>query len=269
MVRHEFQAVRSCLSGVDVVIANSRRAFPRHWHDQFGVGVIEAGAQRSASGRGPVEAQAGDVITCNPGEVHDGSPIGDQSRAWRMLYIEPWLIADLAHDLHEGRAGACEFASPVTSDARIASRVRAALGVVAAKRETAAPLRAEELLLRLLGDLLSPRPLAASPPSACNAVARCRQRIDDDPAAPATLAELARETGLSRFQLLRSFARMTSLTPHAYMLQQRTCLARRLIRRGVSLAEAAQASGFSDQSHMTRAFARFRGISPGAYASAS
>ncbi|WP_375781517.1 AraC family ligand binding domain-containing protein [Roseococcus suduntuyensis] len=31
----------------------------------------------SSSGRGPVEAGPGDVITVNPGEVHDGAPIGE------------------------------------------------------------------------------------------------------------------------------------------------------------------------------------------------
>ena len=32
-------------------------------HDQYGIGVIMRGAQKSASGRGTVEAQAGDIIT--------------------------------------------------------------------------------------------------------------------------------------------------------------------------------------------------------------
>ncbi len=36
-----------------------------------------------------------------------------------------------------------------------------------------------------------------------------------------TLAELAREAGVSRYQLLRGFARSYGLTPHAYMVQRR------------------------------------------------
>jgi AraC-like DNA-binding protein len=39
--------------------------------------------------------------------------------------------------------------------------------------------------------------------------------------------------------------------------------ARALIRAGVSLAEVAAASGFADQSHLTRQFRRAYGLSPG------
>ena len=65
-----------------------------------------------------------------------------------------------------------------------------------------------------------------------------------------------------------TFARATGMTPHAYLVQRRIDLARRMIAGGSSLAEAAIASGFADQSHMTRTFIRKYGLSPGAYADA-
>lgn len=52
----------------------SNHIFPRHSHDQFGVGVIDFGAQHSWSGIGRVDASAGDIIMVNPGEMHDGEP---------------------------------------------------------------------------------------------------------------------------------------------------------------------------------------------------
>ena len=58
--------------GESLAAADSAHAFGRQTHDQFGIGLIERGAQKSASGRGIVEAGAGDMITVNPGEVHDG-----------------------------------------------------------------------------------------------------------------------------------------------------------------------------------------------------
>jgi len=42
-------------------------------------------------------------------------------------------------------------------------------------------------------------------------------------------------------------------------------LARRHLRQGHALAEAAQLAGFADQSHLTRAFLRQFGITPGRY----
>jgi hypothetical protein len=44
--------------------------------------------------------------------------------------------------------------------------------------------------------------------------------------------------------------------------------ARTLLARGTALAEAAAASGFADQSHMTRLFVRAYGLTPGAYVAA-
>lgn len=83
-----------------------------------------------------------------------------------------------------------------------------------------------------------------------------------------SLNDLARLCGISRFQVLRGFARETGLTPHAYLVQRRLQMARRLIAQGMDLAEAAASSGFADQSHMTRAFVRTYGLSPGRYAAA-
>ncbi|MFX5956846.1 AraC family transcriptional regulator, partial [Acinetobacter baumannii] len=72
-------------------------------------------------------------------------------------------------------------------------------------------------------------------------------RIDDDPSVPVSLDDLANASGLSRFQVLRAFTRATGLTPHAYLVQRRIDLARRLIAQGEALANAAIGSGFADQ----------------------
>ncbi len=69
--------------------------------------------------------------------------------------------------------------------------------------------------------------------------------------------------------MLRAFTRATGLTPHAYQMQRRLLLARRLIRQGMALADAAALGGFADQSHMTRLFVRAYGVSPRRYALAA
>jgi AraC-type DNA-binding domain-containing proteins len=100
-------------------------------------------------------------------------------------------------------------------------------------------------------------------------ISRAKARIDANPSAPVTLSELADEQGLSRYQLLRAFSRETGLPPHAYIVQRRIELARRLIRTGHAIAEAAVLAGFYDQSHFTRCFVRQFGIGPRQYVSAS
>ena len=265
MSRGGFRMLRCAVPGVEAVEAASRHSFARHTHDRFGIGAIHRGAQRSLSGRGTVEAGAGDVITVNPGEVHDGMPIGDGGRAWRILYFEPALVADAVDDLTEGRGHGYAFSRPVVSGGGAGHRVAALFD---AMTTGAVALRCEELLPPLLAELGGGIVSVTRSDAAIGPVGRAVELIDNDPAAPVTLADLGRVCGMSRFQVLRGFAKATGMTPHAYLVQRRIDLARRLIAAGVPLAQAAADSGFADQSHMTRVFARRFGLSPGVYAQA-
>jgi AraC-like DNA-binding protein len=261
-----FTIYRSPIAGMQAVESDSRHVFPRHTHEQFGIGVIRRGAQRSLSGRGMVEAGAGDIITVNPGEVHDGAPIGDGGRSWRIVYVEPELVAAAARDIGEGTAGDYEIHQPVIRDTVLARQLLALFAVVTRPAQPASPLQTEELFLALIHRVLRRR--AGERPSVPGRIAAARDLVDSDPTRAVTLADLARASGLSRFQVLRGFARATGFTPHAYLMQRRIAIARGLIARGMRLSEAAIAGGFADQSHMTRTFVRTYGITPRAFAAA-
>ena len=254
----------SHLAGVFAVESDTRHVFPRHTHDQFGIGVLEAGAQTSLSGRGEVEAEAGDVISVNPGEVHDGRPVGSAGRSWRMLYLDPPLVAAMAREL--GGRGAGEFRLPVARDPRLAAEVRRLFAAVTREDPGEGSLRRESALLRVVAAASQPNGPADPRPGVPAAIRRAVQLVDDDPAAAHTLDALAGASGLSRFQVVRGFARATGLPPHAYLLQRRVQLARQLVAAGTPLAEVAARCGFADQSHLTRVFGRTFGLPPGAYA---
>jgi AraC-like DNA-binding protein len=267
-LKGQFSMLRCAFAGVQAVAATTRHTFSRHTHDEFGIGLIDCGAQKSHSGRGMVEAGAGDIITVNPGEVHDGAPIGDAGRSWRMLYFDTDLIAGAVGDMSEGKNTAGEFSRPVIQDADAAWRFRQLFAIATADAHANASLLQEELLLEMLADVMREQNFVGTELSAPAEIARAQRMIDDDPLASVTLEDLALESGMSRFQVLRGFARKTGMTPHAYLVQRRIDIARRLIAQGMPLVEAAVASGFADQSHMTRVFVGKYGISPRAYADA-
>ncbi len=79
------------------------------------------------------------------------------------------------------------------------------------------------------------------------------------------LAELANETGQSRFQALRAFKRRFGLAPHAYQLRVRLGLAQKSLRDGIPPAHVAAELGFVDQSHFTRHFKHLIGVTPARY----
>ena len=267
----------------------SERSFPRHWHATYGVGVIEAGGHRSASGRGPVDAVRGDLITTVPGEVHDGHPIDGQARRWQMVYLEPTMFERLAGDISGRPEVEVGFSAPVIDDARVRRALQrlfrrmdawqehsfgdGAVGHATqpwtercpSRRFLVEPLACDEALIDFCVQLVERHVGCRPTPIGSGAMRRVRERLADDVSNPPSLAELAALSGLSRYQVLRRFEREYGLPPHAWLMQQRLERARRWIRAGSGLADAAVRSGFADQSHMTRDFARTFGYTPGAW----
>jgi len=252
---HHCRVVGSPWNGIYCTRIESSRHYGRHWHDTFGIGFVEHGAHRSASGRGSVDAYAGDVITTNPGEVHDGRPLGGPSRRWCIVYFEPGVLAS-----------PMEITRPVIKDAEFR---RALQRLVARLEGKAEALACEEALVDACALLLDRHTTRRPWREAPGEVRKVRDRLADDSAQPPTLAELASIAGLSRFQVLRRFEKTYGVPPHAWLLQRRAELARALIREGSGLAAAAAACGFADQSHMTRVFARQFGFTPGAWRKAA
>lgn len=257
---HHAQIRLGPIVGVHAETLCSARSFGRHWHDSFGFGVMEAGGHRSASGRGPVEALAGHVVTSNPGEVHDGVPLDKATRRWRMIHVAPATMARLVDQ--EGS----EFSHPVIEEPALREAINRIFHcwheLDAARTATSAGIF-EEALTQACGLLAlhhSHRRCEVSAPAALHKVRECLlDRMTDPP----DLEQLAHLAALSRFQLLRQFARWQGLPPFAWLQQQRLRRARHLIASGSPLAESAAACGFADQSHLHRQFTRSFGFTPG------
>ena len=266
---HRSRVIGSPWDGVYCTHIASARHYTRHWHATYGLGLIDDGAQTSASGRGSVDAYAGDLITTNPGEVHDGRPLGAPSRRWRIVYLDPGALARVAGESASG----IEIARPVLRDPLLQHGLRRLLGRLEGwgrgSRSCADRLACEEALVETCGLLLGRHSNTAPERDAAVDVVQVRNRLADDPLNAPSLDVMAAMAGLSKYQLLRRFQKAYGLTPHAWLLQQRAERARALIQGGTALAIAAASSGFADQSHMTRVFTRQFGFTPGAWQNAA
>lgn len=277
---HRCQVFGSPWEGVYGTHIESSRHYGRHWHAVYGLGLLDDGAQSSASGRGPVDAYAGDLITTNPGEVHDGQPLGSLSRRWRMVYLEPPVVQAMADDLAIASPQGLALARPVIQhDLAMRTALDLLLQRLAQWNEgpqafsSLATLACEEALAHTGALLLSRHanaiPRQASAAGAPAAMRQVRDRLADMLQAPPTLTQLAAMAGLGKYQLLRRFTQAYGLPPHAWLQQQRAEQARNRVQRGASLADAAADCGFADQSHMTRIFMRQFGFTPGAWQKAT
>ncbi|WP_170181751.1 helix-turn-helix domain-containing protein [Phreatobacter stygius] len=82
------------------------------------------------------------------------------------------------------------------------------------------------------------------------------------------VCEAAAALGFSREGFIRIFSRSFGMTPHAYRINDRLNLGRRLLRDGETISDTAYAAGFSDQSHFGRTFLRLFGATPGQFQAA-
>jgi len=249
----------------------TRQRFAPHAHDEFVFGMIEAGAARTLF-RGAEDVHSvASVITFAPGEVHTGTPAVDGGWSYRMLYPSETLVRFIAREA-TGRDFAPTFDTSCVHDPGLAERIRSAHVVL---ESDADELQKECALVEAVGELVirhgsaphrNSAPLARLRSAA--ALGRVRDLLEAEYARTVTIRELAAEAGLSTFHLIRVFRGMFGLPPYKYLEQIRIQHARRLIRRGFPLTQVVHATGFSDQSHLTRYFKRIVGVTPGSYARA-
>ena len=86
-------------------------------------------------------------------------------------------------------------------------------------------------------------------------VATCRA-IEMDATARRSIADRARDVGLTSARLTRAFRRYVGMAPHAYVMQCRLAAAAELLDSGRSVSETCYRSGFENLSHFCRTFHR-------------
>ena len=239
------------------------RAFSRHRHDTYAIGLTEAGVQ-AFDYRGRVERSLpGEVVVLHPDEPHDGRAGAEGGFGYRIVYVEPARIAEAVRAV-TGRPSPLPFLrEPVTHNRTLARAVKAAF------HSGQEPLALDAVILRFAEGLLEgdPDAVPASPPRHLDhaALARARAFLDRRRTVVRS-SELEAISGLSRYDLARQFRARYATSPYRYSLLRRLDFARARLRDGEALAEVALEAGFADQAHFTRMFRAAYGLTPKRYA---
>ena len=241
----------------------SGHGFDPHRHDTYAIGFTLQGVQ-SFRYRGASEhSRPGQVFVLHPDEVHDGHAGTRAGFRYKILYVEPDLIRDALGEAH------CPLPfvrQTVSNNDILAGAIVPALDDLEAPLED---LQRDQIILNLADALAATDPSVAQRKLSAghwNAVGKARDFLDANIRNGMASAELETVTGLSRYAVARHFRTCLGTSPYRYLVMRRLDRARALIRHGAPLAEAALASGFSDQSHMTRHFKKTYGLSPGRWA---
>jgi AraC-like DNA-binding protein len=239
----------------------TRQRFAPHLHESFALGAIEAGASRIRYRGRTVRQLPGDVVVIPAREVHTGEADAPMGWSYRMLYLPETLVATLAPP------GRQDFREPSLPDPELASRI---VALHASLERGTDPLRGQTALAEILHRLHVRH--GSTTADACHGgekallLRRVRDHLEENYAHPVTLSQLALLAGISPFHLIRQFRARYGLPPYMYLELVRVNRAREMLRAGEPISRVAYATGFSDQSHLTRRFKRVVGVPPGQYA---
>jgi AraC-like DNA-binding protein len=256
-------------SGLSLLHADfTTHEYPPHTHEALVVAVTEQGGSVIKS-RGQVEdAQASTLFVFNPAEPHAGWMGRSDRWRYRSLYLTQAALDRVAAGL--GIDAVPYFTRNAFRDRDL---IRAFLALHLAIEQGRDVFGERELLIGTFGQLfrrhgsgggrIEPMPRDQA------LLGRVRERMRAHYAHDLQLDDLAREVGLTTFQLIGLFKRTTGLTPHTYLTQVRLGAACRHLRHCRPIAEVAARVGFYDQSALTKHFKRCYGITPLQFARAA
>ena len=243
--------------------AGIAQPFPNHFHEHYVLGLVEHGQRTLCCKKREYALQPGDILLFNPGDSHGCTQSDGGTFAYRAFNIPQSTMLALAEELIDSLT-LPRFAQNVLRDDTLADCLRSLHELVLQGRSD---FQKEELLLYLFSALLDRcGQFPAYDSSACaQEVEAVCSFIQQHYAEHLTLEQLCRCAGLSRSTLLRTFVQTKGVTPYRYLEAIRIQKARQLLGQGLSPAEAALRTGFADQSHFTKTFSRFIGLTPGLY----
>jgi AraC-like DNA-binding protein len=241
-------------------------SFCRHTHDTFAIGVIQQGAEEFSYRGATHVAHAGSIAMINPGEVHTGHAANEAGWTYRMLYPDVQLLMQAAIELSPSSPSLPYFPAPVVNDPFLAQLL---LNLHVALEESSSQLEQDSWMLWTMAQLVARhadmQPQVRPIRQESRPIRQVRDYLDAHYADHISLEELGAIANLSPFYLLRTFRKQVGLPPHEYLNQVRLAHAKQRLAQGEAIAEVAHATGFADQSHLTRQFKRIWGVTPGQY----
>ncbi len=237
-----------------------------HVHEEWQFGVPDNPAKLSVGAFRRHTAHATDVAVVAPYEVHAESGAIGATPKWRMLFVAPSLLAPLYRALTSttGRERP-RIGGGILTDPPGALELRALLRDSEQRRIEGTQFMSRAL--RWLEQLLHRHAAGAASPARTPAVERARVYLRDRATQPVRLAEVGAAAGVTVSHLVRSFSRAVGLPPMSYHAQVRLARARRLLAEGKSATWVAYECGFADQSHLSRRYKEYCGLTPGAFQS--
>jgi AraC-like DNA-binding protein len=264
--------VNDDISGVELMNANFRsNKASLHYHSEFIIGVMESGMQ-SYCPKSPKEKiiSKGHVSMINPERIHSNKSIDDQGYRYRTFNIKPEIFQQISNDMAQNEVLFPTFNKVTVKDKYLEEQLLHLHNCLFLNEfdtiqnqncfyETFAYLIKNHSSNKLKGDKVSTNSIISN---------RIKDYLHTYFDSKITLEQLSEISGLSTYYLNRVFSKSIGIPPHKYLINLRLNKALQLLKNKNSVTEVGYMVGFFDQSHFTRNFKSFLGITPKQYQSA-
>ncbi len=240
--------------------AGETYAVRRHSHDTLSFGFVEKGSSKIICQPLEFDLSVNQAILIPPETIHLCQPKDPEKFIFRMLYLDPaWVKATF------GCKKNVFYPETITlsrEDLRLKNLFFKGFEANQIQDRMLEETNAIFFLEHLLFTTFILNVVADQSPPDKGTMDKVKNFLDKEFTRDIQLDDLETLTCMSKFSILRQFKKYWQLPPHAYVINKRILLAKKMLRKGSNVADTAVECGFFDQSHFVKTFKNFVGINP-------
>jgi len=236
--------------------------FPKHYHETYSMAMLYDGAKDFKLNNAQHILDNSNMATMNPCDIHYGNSVTDDGWKQLVIFFDEHAIKSFTEE-NQIKNKHFNFETMVSNDFQYRQDI---LTFCKSAINAESNLEVDHAYEQIIGRILAKeKHLSAEHKlNNCAGVKRSISLMHEVPDAKHRLNDLAKTANMSKFHYLRSFKDETGMTPHAYLNALRVERARKLLFSSPeNLSDIAFDCGFADQAHLTRAYKKIYGMTPG------